>query len=190
MKNPDVTVIGAGLAGCEAAWQLAARGVKVRLLEMKPEKYTPAHHYEGYAELVCSNSLKSDDPATAAGLLKAEMRMLGSLAVSAADLSRVPAGSALAVDRKAFSDRITKAFNENNNIEVEAGEVTRLPAEGTVIVATGPLTTELLQREIASLTGEKHLYFFDAASPVISAESVDYSQAFFASRYGKGGDYL
>ena len=135
------TVIGAGLAGCEAAWQLAKRGVQVTLIEMKPEKYTPAHHSAGFAELVCSNSLRSDQLTNAVGLLKEEMRQLGSLIMQAADATRVPAGGALAVDREAFSAYITKAIEENENITVQRGEITEIP-EGNVIIATGPLTSD------------------------------------------------
>jgi len=190
MKSPDVVIIGAGLAGCEAAWQLAIRGVKVRLCEMKPKKFTPAHRYAGFAELVCSNSLKSDSLSTAAGLLKEEMRRLGSLIVTTADKFKVPAGSALAVDRKAFSDAVTQAVRGEGNIEIAEGEVTGIPRGGICIIATGPLTTEAMEKEIAGLTGKEHLYFFDAVSPIISADSIDFENAFFASRYGKGGDYL
>lgn len=183
------TVIGAGLAGCEAAWQLAQRGVQVTLHEMKPEKYTPAHHSAGFAELVCSNSLRSDQLTNAVGLLKEELRQLHSLIMRAADETRVPAGGALAVDREAFSARITRAMEEHGNIRIERGEVTHLP-EGPVIIATGPLTSDALAEEIARLPGLETLNFYDAAAPIVSGESLDMSRVFRAGRYGRGDDYL
>ena len=188
MEN-KATVIGAGLAGCEAAWQLAKRGVQVTLVEMKPEKYTPAHHSAGFAELVCSNSLRSDQLTNAVGLLKEEMRQLGSLIMKAADATRVPAGGALAVDREAFSAYITKAIEENENITVQRGEITDIP-EGNVIIATGPLTSDALAEKIAQLPGLDTLNFFDAAAPIVSGESLDMSRIFRAGRYGRGDDYL
>ena len=188
MKN-KATVIGAGLAGCEAAWQLASRGVQVTLVEMKPEKYTPAHHSAGFAELVCSNSLRSDQLTNAVGLLKEEMRQLGSLIMKAADCCRVPAGGALAVDREAFSAYITKAIEENGNITVVRGEVTEIP-QGHVIIATGPLTSDSLAEKIAQLPGLDTLNFYDAAAPIVSGESLDMSRVFRAGRYGRGDDYL
>lgn len=183
------TVIGAGLAGCEAAWQLAQRGVQVTLCEMKPEKYTPAHHSAGFAELVCSNSLRSDQLTNAVGLLKEEMRQLNSLVMRAADETRVPAGGALAVDREAFSARITQAMEQSENIRIVRGEVTHLP-EGPVIIATGPLTSDTLAEEIARLPGLETLNFYDAAAPIVSGESLDMSRVFRAGRYGRGDDYL
>ena len=183
------TVIGAGLAGCEAAWQLAQRGVQVTLREMKPEKYTPAHHSAGFAELVCSNSLRSDQLTNAVGLLKEEMRQLGSLIMHAADETRVPAGGALAVDREAFSARITRAMEEHENIEIVRGEVKDIP-EGPVIIATGPLTSDALAEKIAQLPGLETLNFYDAAAPIVSGESLDMDRVFRAGRYGRGDDYL
>ena len=183
------TVIGAGLAGCEAAWQLASRGICVTLIEMKPEKYTPAHHSAGFAELVCSNSLRSDQLTNAVGLLKEEMRQLGSLIMRAADETRVPAGGALAVDREAFSAYVTKAVEEHENITVLRGEVTEIP-EGNVIIATGPLTSDALAEKIAALPGLETLNFYDAAAPIVSGESLDMTRAFRMSRYGRGDDYL
>ncbi|MBQ4609500.1 MAG: methylenetetrahydrofolate--tRNA-(uracil(54)-C(5))-methyltransferase (FADH(2)-oxidizing) TrmFO, partial [Clostridia bacterium] len=183
------TVIGAGLAGCEAAWQLASRGICVTLIEMKPEKYTPAHHSAGFAELVCSNSLRSDQLTNAVGLLKEEMRQLGSLIMRAADATRVPAGGALAVDREAFSAYVTKAVEEHENITVVRGEVTEIP-EGNVIIATGPLTSDALAEKIAALPGLQTLNFYDAAAPIVSGESLDMSRVFRMSRYGRGDDYL
>ena len=183
------TVIGAGLAGCEAAWQLAQRGVQVTLREMKPEKYTPAHHSAGFAELVCSNSLRSDQLTNAVGLLKEEMRQLGSLIMHAADETRVPAGGALAVDREAFSATITRAMEEHENIRIVRGEVTDIP-EGGVIIATGPLTSDALAEKIAQLPGLETLNFYDAAAPIVSGESLDMDRVFRAGRYGRGDDYL
>jgi len=183
------TVIGAGLAGCEAAWQLASRGVQVTLIEMKPEKYTPAHHSAGFAELVCSNSLRSDQLTNAVGLLKEEMRQLGSLIMRAADACRVPAGGALAVDREAFSAYVTRAMEEHENITVVREEVTEIP-EGHVIIATGPLTSDALADQIAKLPGLETLNFYDAAAPIVSGESLDMSKVFRAGRYGRGDDYL
>ena len=183
------TVIGAGLAGCEAAWQLAQRGVQVTLIEMKPEKYTPAHHSAGFAELVCSNSLRSDQLTNAVGLLKEEMRQLDSLIMKAADAARVPAGGALAVDREAFSAYVTKAMQEHENITVQHGEVTEIP-EGNVIIATGPLTSDALAEKIAKLPGLETLNFYDAAAPIVSGESLNMSKVFRAGRYGRGDDYL
>ena len=185
----NATVIGAGLAGCEAAWQLAKRGVQVTLVEMKPEKYTPAHHSAGFAELVCSNSLRSDQLTNAVGLLKEEMRQLGSLIMRAADATRVPAGGALAVNREAFSAYITRAIEENENITVVREEITEIP-EGNVIIATGPLTSDALADRIAQLPGLETLNFYDAAAPIVSGESLDMSKVFRAGRYGRGDDYL
>ena len=183
------TVIGAGLAGCEAAWQLAQRGVQVTLYEMKPEKYTPAHHSAGFAELVCSNSLRSDQLTNAVGLLKEEMRQLDSLILRAADATRVPAGGALAVDREAFSRYVTGAVTGHPLIRVERREVAELP-ERNAVIATGPLTSDALAEKIAGLAGLKTLNFYDAAAPIVSGESLDMTKVFRAGRYGRGDDYL
>ena len=188
----SVTVIGAGLAGCEAAWQLARRGIPVTLREMKPEKMTPAHTSSDFAELVCSNSLRGAGLENAVGLLKEELRRLGSLILEAADATRVEAGGALAVDRHAFSQYITKAIRSHPGIQVVEGEVTELPAEGEVVVATGPLTSDALAEKLAALFGEgMTLNFFDAAAPLVTFESIDMDCAWFASRYDKGtADYI
>lgn len=188
----QITVIGAGLAGCEAAWQLAQRGIPVILREMKPEKKSPAHHSEEFAELVCSNSLRSDQLENAVGLLKEELRRAGSLILMCADAHRVEAGGALAVDRFGFSAAVTEKIKNHPNIKVVPGEVTDIPEVGQVIVATGPLTSEALSGSIrAFLGGEEYLSFFDAAAPLVSFESVDLEQAWFASRYDKGtADYI
>ena len=183
------TVIGAGLAGCEAAWQLASRGIAVTLIDMKPERFTPAHHSAGFAELVCSNSLRSDQLTNAVGLLKEEMRQLGSLILKAADATRVPAGGALAVDREAFSRYVTEAVENHPLITVERREVTKLPEENAVI-ATGPLTSDALAEEIAKLPGLATLNFYDAAAPIVSGDSLDMTKVFRAGRYGRGDDYL
>lgn len=181
-----ITVIGAGLAGCEAAWQAAERGVKVRLHEMKPQKYTPAHHSQQFAELVCSNSLRSNVTSNAVGLLKEEMRLLNSLVIEAAYATEVPAGSALAVDRERFSAYITEKIQNHPNIEVVYGEVTEIPKEGITVVASGPLTSDALSEDIAKRIGCTKLHFFDAAAPIVEFSSIDMNTAFFASRYGKG----
>jgi len=183
------TVIGAGLAGCEAAWQLASRGVHVTLHEMKPDRYTPAHHSAGFAELVCSNSLRSDLLTNAVGLLKEEMRQLGSLILREADAARVPAGGALAVDREKFSAGVTKAMENHPLITVVRGEIMDIP-EGNVIIATGPLTSDALADKIAALPGLETLNFYDAAAPIVSGESLDMSRVFRQGRYGRGDDYL
>jgi methylenetetrahydrofolate--tRNA-(uracil-5-)-methyltransferase len=183
-----VHVIGGGLAGCEAAWQLARRGVQVRLHEMKPQRFSPAHASEQLAELVCSNSLRSDAPGHAVGLLHEELRRVGSLVLDAADRSRVPAGSALAVDRVGFSAEITARIEAHPAIEISRAEVTRLP-EGLVIVATGPLTSDALAQELAPLCGES-LYFYDSISPTVYLDSLDTGALFRASRWEEGeGDY-
>lgn len=185
-----VTVIGGGLAGSEAAWQLAKRSVPVVLWEMRPEKLTPAHKTGKLAELVCSNSLGSNLLDSAGGLLKEEMRMLDSLILQAAAQATVPAGGALAVDREIFSSIVTERLENHPLIKVHRGEVASIP-DGIVVVASGPLTSEALARAIAKLTGENYLYFYDAAAPIVSAESVDESLGFWASRYGKGdADYF
>ncbi len=187
----SVTVVGAGLAGSEAAWQLAQRGHAVRLCEMKPKKMTPAHTSPLFAELVCSNSLRGDDLSNAVGLLKEELRRLGSLIMLSAERHRVPAGGALAVDREAFAATITEAIRSHPNIEIVEGEVTSFP-EGDVIVATGPLTSEGLIPAIAEVCpDEGFLHFFDAAAPLIAFDSIDMSRAWFGSRYNKGtADYI
>ena len=187
-----VIVIGAGLAGSEAAWQLARRGIPVELREMKPRKMTPAHHSPDFAELVCSNSLRSDQLENAVGLLKEELRRCGSLIMACADEHRVEAGGALAVDRYAFSAAITQKIRNHPNITVVEGEVTEIPAEGNVIIASGPLTSEALSAEIAKLFPDsKYLNFFDAAAPLVTFESIDMDSAWFASRYDRGTpDYV
>ncbi len=186
-----VHVIGAGLAGCEAAWQLVNMGISVRLYEMKPQKYSPAHHSEKFAELVCSNSLRADLLSNAVGLLKQEMREMNSLIMRSADKHRVPAGGALAVDREAFSQEITNIIRSHPLIEVVSEEVTKLPEDVPVIVATGPLTSEGLIPEISRLTGEDYLHFYDAAAPIVAFDSIDMNKVFRASRYDKGdADYL
>jgi methylenetetrahydrofolate--tRNA-(uracil-5-)-methyltransferase len=188
----SVIVIGAGLAGCEAAWQLAQRGIPVELHEMKPAKQTPAHHSADFAELVCSNSLRSDQLENAVGLLKEELRRCGSLILSCADETRVEAGGALAVDREGFSRRVTEKIKGHPLIQVVEGEVTSIPPEGQVILASGPLTSDALADAIAGLFPEsKYLNFFDAAAPLVAFDSVDMDQAWFASRYDKGtADYI
>ena len=186
-----VTVIGAGLAGSECAWQLAQRGVEVTLYEMKPEKRTPAHVSDYFAELCCSNSLRSDQLENAVGLLKEEMRRLGSLILSCADATRVEAGGALAVDRDGFAKLVTERITNHPNITVKYGEVTEIP-EGEVIIASGPLTSDALAEKLQTLLGaDTDLHFFDAAAPLVSAESVDMEKAWFGSRYDKGtADYI
>jgi methylenetetrahydrofolate--tRNA-(uracil-5-)-methyltransferase len=184
----DVVIVGGGLAGSEAAWQAANRGAKVTLYEMRPKETTPAHKTGGLAELVCSNSLGSADPHNAAGILKEEMRRHGSLIISAADHSRVPAGSALAVDRDRFSLAITQALESHPNIRIRREEVTEIPADCVCVVATGPLTSDKLSQAITRLTHSKHLYFYDAISPIVDADSINMDRAFRASRYDKGGD--
>ncbi len=187
-------IIGGGLAGSEAAFQAARAGLRVILYEMRPHRPTPAHQTGLLAELVCSNSLKSEEPHTAPWLLKQELRRLGSLLLEAADACRVPAGQALAVDRQAFAARVTQALSACPNIEIRRQEVTRLPEDGLVIIASGPLTSEALAAEIARLTGAERLFFYDAISPIVAADSLDYQKIFSASRYGKslegGADYL
>ena len=186
-----LTIIGGGLAGCEAAWQAASRGISVTLHEMKPEKFSPAHHLPGLAELVCSNSLRGDSLENAVGLLKEELRRCGSLVMEAAQATRVPAGGALAVDRQLFSDYVTRKIGSHPLITLRQGEVSEIPAEGIVIIASGPLTSDALANSLAALTGER-LYFYDAIAPIVSAESLDMGRVFAASRYGKGDgdDYL
>lgn len=185
-----VTVLGAGLAGCECAWQLAKRGIEVRLYEMKPNKMTPAHSSEYFAELVCSNSLRSDELTNAVGLLKAEMRKMGSLIMESADANRVAAGGALAVDREGFSRYITDKIKSCTNIELVSEEATDFP-EGELVVATGPLTSDALAEKLEKLCNCTGLHFYDAVAPIVTLESVDMDSAFFASRYDKGtADYV
>lgn len=183
----SVSVIGAGLAGCEAAWQLASRGISVDLFEMKPQKFTPAHHYAGFAELVCSNSLKAARVESAAGLLKEEMRMLGSLTLESAAQCAVAAGGALAVDRIRFSDYITEKIRSHPMIFIHEKECAEIP-DGFCIVASGPLTSDALAQTIADRLHTKGLSFYDAAAPIVTAESIDTTVAFAASRYGRGED--
>jgi len=189
--NKRVTVIGAGLAGCECAWQLARRGIEVTLCEMKPHKRSPAHVADTFAELVCSNSLRSDELANAVGLLKEEMRRFGSLIMRCADANKVGAGGALAVDRVKFSEAVTNAIQSEPLITVAADEVTEIP-DGIVVIATGPLTSDALAAAISNrVAGGEYLSFYDAAAPIVTFDSIDMSKAFFASRYDKGeADYI
>lgn len=184
----EVIVIGAGLAGSEAAYQLAERGIKVKLYEMRPQKFTPAHHTEKFGELVCSNSLRSNQIENAVGLLKEELRMLNSLIMKCADANAVPAGGALAVDRENFSQSITDILTNHPNIEIFREEVVNINPEEYTIIASGPLTSDKLAAEIAKLTESEYLYFYDAAAPIVTYESIDMNKAFKASRYGKGED--
>ncbi len=185
-----VKVIGAGLAGSEAAWQLAQRGIEVELYEMKPEKKSPAHHSDTFAELVCSNSFRGDRLENAVGLLKEELRRLGSLIMACADETRVEAGGCLAVDRAGFSALVTEKIRNHPNITVISGEVTKVP-EGPVIIATGPLTSDALSEAIGEYFGEGYLHFFDAAAPLVTAESIDMNEAWWQSRYDRGTpDYI
>ena len=189
MTTRIVNVIGAGLAGSEAAWQLARRGLGVRLFEMRPVRMTEAHRTALFGELVCSNSLRSNSMDTAVGVLKEEMRRLGSQVIAAADRARVPAGSALAVDRDEFARALTDALTGHPLVEVVREEVTAIPA-GPTILASGPLTSPALEADLNRLVGARHLYFYDAIAPVVSAESIDMEIAFRASRWGRGGDYI
>ena len=192
MSDKKIKIIGAGLAGCEAAWQAAKLGVKVELYEMKPLKFSPAHHSEGFAELVCSNSLRSNDTSNAVGLLKEELKRMGSLILEAAYATQVPAGRALAVNRDEFSQYVTEKIKSNPNITVINQEVSDFNFDEITVVASGPLTSESLANRISELTGGNELHFFDAAAPIVDFASIDMSKAFFASRYGKGDpeDYL
>jgi methylenetetrahydrofolate--tRNA-(uracil-5-)-methyltransferase len=190
LADNTLDVIGGGLAGVEAAWRAANAGVRVRLHEMRPVRNTPAHHSAKLAELVCSNSLRSADMHNAVGLLKEEMKLMGSLVLDAAERTKVPAGSALAVDRELFADYITEKIESHENIEVVREEVMEIP-DGPVVLATGPLTSEAMTEAIARLTGAEHLHFYDAIAPILEADSIDMDIAFMASRYGKGGaDYI
>ncbi|MEZ4256133.1 MAG: methylenetetrahydrofolate--tRNA-(uracil(54)-C(5))-methyltransferase (FADH(2)-oxidizing) TrmFO [Polyangiales bacterium] len=184
----QVTIVGGGLAGSECAWQLAERGVQVRLLEQKPIKRTPAQSGDGFAELVCSNSFRGAALANAVGLLKEEMRRAGSLIIASGDLTSVPAGGAMAVDRERFSEEVTRRLRAHPNIRIEAGEVTRIPEEAPVVLATGPLTGDALAADLAACLGEGQLAYYDAIAPIVSADSIDWSKVFRASRYDKGGD--
>lgn len=192
MAKTTVTVVGGGLAGSEAAWQIARRGVPVRLHEMRPENKTAVHRSGDLAELVCSNSLKGIDIATAHGLLKQEMRRFGSVILDSADANRVPAGGALAVDRDRFAAAVTQAIEDEPLIELVRGEVTEIPEDGIVILAVGPLVSDRLAASIATFSGQEHLYFYDAIAPVVLADSIDQDVVFRQSRYDKGGgdDYL
>ena len=184
----EITVIGGGPAGVEAAWQAASLGARVRLYEMRPVKRTPAHRTDKLAEIVCSNSLKSDEPGSASHLLKEELRRADSIVMKAAAETRVPAGAALAVDRERFANHITAQIETHPNIEIVREEITSIPPGETSIIATGPLTSDALTFEIMKLTGDDQLYFYDAIAPIIAADSIDQSIAFKAARYGKGGD--
>ena len=189
--SPILTIIGAGLAGCEAAWQAAEQGLQVTLLEMKPHTFSPAHNNPDLAELVCSNSLRGAGMNNAVGCLKEELRRCETLFMQAADATAVPAGGALAVDRQAFSSYVTERISRHPLITLQRAEQLSIPTEGTVIIATGPLTSDALAAEIARLTGSQHLYFYDAIAPIIEADSIDYNIAWKASRYGRGGaDYI
>lgn len=191
MNKKEVIVVGAGLAGCEAAYQLAKRGIKVKLYEMKSKKMTEAHKKPYYAELVCSNSLGGDNLANASGLMKEELRRLDSLLIKIADKNRVPAGQALAVDRDGFSIEITEYLKNMENIEIIEEEFTNIPEDQIVLLASGPLTSEILSKEIGELTHSDHLYFYDAAAPIVTLESIDMTKAYRQSRYGKGeGEYI
>ncbi len=186
-----INVIGAGLAGCEAAWQIANSGIKVKLYEQKPNKFSPAHKTEYFAELVCSNSLRAEGIFNAVGLLKEEMRRLNSIIMQAADSTKVPAGGALAVDREGFSRYVTEKLKKHPLIEVIYQEVKQIPTDGITIIATGPLTEGELAEDIKRRTGGEYLYFFDAASPIVTYDSINHDKVYRAARYGKGGaDYI
>ncbi len=191
MDNKKAVIIGAGLAGAEAAWQLARRGQKVLLYEMRPEKMTPAHHTGYFAELVCSNSLRAQSLQNAVGLLKEEMRRLDSLIMRSAQDAKIPAGGALAVDRERFASLVTETLHNHPLVEIHDQELRSVPSARPLIIATGPLTSEDLSSALETFTGTGRLYFYDAAAPIVTYESIDREKAFFASRYGKGGaDYL
>lgn len=187
----EVIVVGAGLAGSEAAYQLAKRGISVQLYEMKGQKKTEAHHYDYFAELVCSNSLGGNHLGNASGLMKEELRFLDSFLIRVADETKVPAGQALAVDRHEFSEKVTEILRTMENITIVEEEFTKIPKDQYVLIASGPLTSELLFKELLDITGEDSLYFYDAAAPIVSLESIDMTSAYFQSRYGKGeGEYI
>ena len=191
LKNNKVTIIGGGLAGSECAYQLLKRGVEVTLIEMKPHKYSQAHKNPNFAELVCSNSLKSNDPTTAGGLLKEELRLLDSLVIKCADKCSVPAGSALAVDRDKFSELVTEEIKKFSNLKIENREVVDINTDDNLVIATGPLTSDSLMVSLGKLLGEEYLYFFDAIAPIVSHDSIDFNSAFIQDRYQKGtGDYI
>jgi len=186
-----ITIIGAGLAGCEAAWQIAGKGIPVDLFEMRPQRMTPAHQSDRLSELVCSNSLRGTGMHNAVGLLKEELRRCGSLFISTADAHAVPAGGALAVDREGFAEQITRSIDEHPLITLHRQEITEIPDDRIVIIASGPLTSEALAEKIGALTGQEHLYFYDAIAPIIEADSIDMEKVYAASRYDRGGaDYL
>ena len=186
MSKNEVLIIGGGLAGCEAAMQIASRKIKARIIEMRPNKMTPVHKTGNLAELVCSNSLKSTNPVTANGILHQEMRKLGSVVMKAADIARVPAGQALAVDRVLMSKKIEEMLLSTGYVEIERKEITSIPEETPCIIATGPMTSESLSKNLSDLLGEEYLYFYDAVAPIISTESIDKNLTFKASRYNKG----
>jgi methylenetetrahydrofolate--tRNA-(uracil-5-)-methyltransferase len=186
-----IVIIGAGLAGCEAAWQVAKKGGEVTLYEMKPEVYSPAHRSPFFAEVVCSNSFKSESLENGPGILKKEMELFESLILKAAKETRVPAGDSLAVDREAFSEMMTQTMEKLENVKIIRKEVSAISDEGITVIATGPLTSEALSREIQRITGDQRLFFYDAVSPIVTGDSIDFGKVFKASRYGKGGeDYL
>lgn len=186
-----ITIIGAGLAGCEAAWQIAGKGIPVDLFEMRPQRMTPAHQSDHLSELVCSNSLRGTGMHNAVGLLKEELRRCGSLFITTADAHAVPAGGALAVDREGFAEQITRNIDEHPLITLHRQEITEIPDDRIVIIASGPLTSDALAEKIGALTGQEHLYFYDAIAPIVEADSIDMEQVYAASRYDRGGaDYL
>lgn len=186
VQNGEIVIVGAGLAGSEAAWQAAQRGVRVKLYEMRPQKSTPAHKTGDFAELVCSNSLRAASLENAAGLLKEEMRRLGSLIVRCAEMTKVPAGGALAVDRHLFSKKVTQCLCEHPLVEVCREEIKEIPEDGIVVIATGPLTSQALAESIGRFTGEQYLYFYDAVAPIVAADSINMDKVFLSSRYEKG----
>ena len=187
--NDYITVIGGGLAGCEAAYQIAKHGIKVKLYEMKPQRFSPAHSNKDLAEIVCSNSFKSNSITNACGLLKEELRRLDSLLIKIADETSVPAGQALAVDREEFSKKVTEAIEENPHIEIIREECSKIEKKnGITIIATGPLTSENMTNEIKKITGKENLAFYDAAAPIIEKSSINFNIAFYGDRYGKEGD--